>query len=259
MKVCTKCGIEKPESEFAFRKDTQKLRPICLQCGRDKKKIYYANHRKELLEKMKSYSIRNKVKISEYKKLYCAENITIISQKQKEYYAQNKEYILKQHERNRDHNNKKKKEYREKNRELIAEKYKKWAYENEETRLAARRVRKHIRMRTDPKYKLNSNFSQRMRESLKSGKNGKSWRELVDYNISDLKKHLEEHFQAGMSWSNYGKNGWEIDHKIPIAYFNYTSYNDSEFKMCWALTNLQPLWAKDNLRKGAKILPSMAF
>lgn len=57
----------------------------------------------------------------------------------------------------------------------------------------------------------------------------------------------------GMTWGNYGINGWTIDHKIPISVFNFTSSDHEDFKRCWALSNLQPLWAYDNISKGAKL------
>ena len=50
-----------------------------------------------------------------------------------------------------------------------------------------------------------------------------------------------------MSWDNYGE--WHIGHIIPKVFFKYKSTDDIEFKYCWSLDNLQPLWAKDNLRK----------
>ena len=56
-----------------------------------------------------------------------------------------------------------------------------------------------------------------------------------------------------MSWDNYGRNGWEIDHIKPISSFNFNSYKDKEFKECWSLENLQPLWAEENIRKSNKI------
>ena len=54
-----------------------------------------------------------------------------------------------------------------------------------------------------------------------------------------------------MNWNNYGK--WHIDHVRPDRSFNYKSVKDKEFQECWALKNLQPLWAIDNLKKGGKI------
>ena len=90
--------------------------------------------------------------------------------------------------------------------------------------------------------------------SLKSGKNGAPWESLVDYDHLALMTHLESLFTEGMSWSNYGygKDKWNIDHKIPIASFNITSKICQEFKDCWALDNLQPMWQVRNFEKGAK-------
>jgi len=70
----------------------------------------------------------------------------------------------------------------------------------------------------------------------------------------ELKAHLESKFQPGMDWDNYGFYGWHIDHKIPCAAFDLTK--EDEAKKCFHFTNLQPLWAKDNNFKRAKILTS---
>ena len=42
---------------------------------------------------------------------------------------------------------------------------------------------------------------------------------------------------------------WYIDHKVPIEKFNYSSYEEKEFKLCWSLENLQPMWAEENCKK----------
>lgn len=54
-----------------------------------------------------------------------------------------------------------------------------------------------------------------------------------------------------MSWEKLPEI--HIDHKIPLAVFNFNTAEDCDFKRAWALENLQPLWAKDNLSKGAKL------
>jgi DNA/RNA endonuclease G (NUC1) len=62
-----------------------------------------------------------------------------------------------------------------------------------------------------------------------------------------LKAHLEAKFLPGMTWDNYGVHGWHIDHIIPCAAFDLSK--ETEQRKCFHFTNLQPLWAKDNLRK----------
>jgi len=57
-----------------------------------------------------------------------------------------------------------------------------------------------------------------------------------------------------MTWDNYGRNGWHIDHIIPISFFEFKSVNDTEFKYCWNLNNLQPLWESENISKGNKLI-----
>jgi len=61
---------------------------------------------------------------------------------------------------------------------------------------------------------------------------------------------LETKFLEGMDWDNYGIYGWHIDHIKPCSLFNLE--NIEEQKKCFHYTNLQPLWAIDNLKKGNK-------
>ncbi len=79
-------------------------------------------------------------------------------------------------------------------------------------------------------------------------KNGQHWPDLVGWDIEQLMAHLELRFQTGMTWDNYGE--WHIDHVIPRSWFQIEAVGDKAFKSCWALENLQPLWAKDNISKG---------
>lgn len=114
------------------------------------------------------------------------------------------------------------------------------------------KISKESNLKKYYKNKVSMNFSRRMRKSLNGLKDGMSWTKLVDYDLIDLKNHLEKQFTEGMSWDNYGE--WHIDHKIPISKFNITSVEDDDFKKCWALDNLQPLWGLDNIKKSDKLI-----
>ena len=101
---------------------------------------------------------------------------------------------------------------------------------------------------------LNRILSNYVRRTLGKGGRGSAWKKSVGYDIPQLMQHLEKQFTVGMAWENYGK--WHIDHIIPRAVFNYRKVTDIDFKKCWALSNLQPLWAKDNWNKSAKLSKS---
>lgn len=65
---------------------------------------------------------------------------------------------------------------------------------------------------------------------------------------SELKRYLESKFHEGMTWENHSAKGWHVDHIIPISSFDLN--NPEDVKKCFHFTNLQPLWAQDNLKKG---------
>jgi hypothetical protein len=141
------------------------------------------------------------------------------------------------------------KRYYERHRERIASdrKMKPTTAEARERSNARQRGR-----RSNPQFVLHSRMTLSIRNCLKTGKGGRSWQELVGYSCDDLRRHLERQFLKGMSWERMGE--WHIDHIIPASSFVFASAEDAEFKACWALTNLRPLWAEDNHRKGPKRL-----
>ena len=74
--------------------------------------------------------------------------------------------------------------------------------------------------------------------------------ELLGCSIEDFKKHLESLWKEGMSWENQGYKGWHIDHIRPCISFNLT--DPEQQKQCFHWSNMQPLWAKENMEKGDK-------
>ena len=126
-----------------------------------------------------------------------------------------------------------------------------------------RNLAERQRAKTDIQFKLNRKMRSSMCHSLRynGSKNGRHWEDLVGYTLTDLKKHLQKQFIDGMTWDNWGE--WHIDHVIPISAFNFTDPSHTDFKRCWSLKNLQPLWAFDNLSKNDKLekpfQPSLAL
>lgn len=126
-------------------------------------------------------------------------------------------------------------QYRKDNREKISEKI--YAYEKK---------RKEI----DPTFKLLKTLRSRLGNVLKRKGIEKTVNtiELLGCTIDFLKGFIEAKFKNGMNWENHGD--WHIDHIRPCASFNLT--NEEDVKKCFHYTNLQPLWAKENLIKGSK-------
>lgn len=83
-------------------------------------------------------------------------------------------------------------------------------------------------------------------------KNNNNFYVLLGYSIKDLKEHLEKYFSEGMTWKKFNHGEIHIDHIIPKCHFNLK--DEKDIKACWSLENLQPLWAKDNIRKSKKII-----
>lgn len=123
-------------------------------------------------------------------------------------------------------------------------KAKEWRQNNPE------KQREYVRKRLlSPKVRLSFNTSKAIRDSLFGAKIGRKWESLVNYTVDDLRAHLERLFQPGMTWENYGRYGWHVDHIVPLAVHNFETPDDIDFQKAWALSNLQPLWAHDNLSK----------
>jgi hypothetical protein len=161
------------------------------------------------------------------------------------------------------------KRYRNKNIDKLKEYYKEWAEDNrtnlreyhtewrdnnrEKVREWARNYERKRRAE-DPKYRLAARTRTAVYTCLKEASVVKyrSTFDILGYTIEELMQHLEKQFTERMTWENYGE--WHVDHIRPMASFNFTSPEDEEFKACWSLDNLQPLWGPDNLSKGSKML-----
>ncbi len=130
---------------------------------------------------------------------------------------------------------------------------KKWCIENPEKKRAYSK-KAMTKYYSTTKGKLHRNMKGRISSTIKRGsKTYRHWECLIGYTVEQLKKHLEKQFLPGMTWKNYGRAGWHIDHIIPVSVFNFNTPEDIDFRRCWALKNLQPLWAFDNISKNNKL------
>lgn len=156
--------------------------------------------------------------------------------------------------------------YHQNHKESDAATKKQWYQDNKE--LTKKRVKRNIHKRreTDILFVLKEKISNRVWAAVKGRKGGKSIKKFLPYSMEELKKHLEVLFEPWMSWENYGAYRadiwddsdsstwtWNIDHIIPHSKFKYVSMEDQKFKDCWALNNLRPYSAKQNVIDGDRI------
>jgi len=112
-----------------------------------------------------------------------------------------------------------------------------------------KRVRAYKKKRwADASYRLEHLCRVRIRVAVKGIAKSANTAELIGCSIEHLIKHLESQFKEGMSWKNYGFRGWHVDHIKPCAAFDLS--DSSQQRTCFHYTNLQPLWAEDNFKKG---------
>jgi hypothetical protein len=144
-------------------------------------------------------------------------------------------------------------EYRDENRDALRMKYREYYKNNREKILIKSSEDRKKRKKTDTEYRIKCNLRSRFSGHLRRVGTTKteSVIDLIGCTASELMLKIEEKWQKGMSWENYGFYGWHIDHIKPCSSFNMLDINSQ--KECFHYSNLQPLWAFDNLSKNDKI------
>ena len=157
-------------------------------------------------------------------------------------------------EKNKKHLKEYHKQWSKKNREHLREYHAKWREENREDLNEYKRIYEKTKKDSDPSYKLACYTRTAIYTCLKE-RNINKYKNTFDYlpyTLEDLMEHLQSQFREDMTWDNYGE--WHVDHIKPMVSFNISSPEDEEFKECWSLNNLQPLWGEENLSKGSTYL-----
>lgn len=232
-KICITCSIEKNISEYTIHKNAPDgLRYNCKSCRKLQAHEHYLKNKEKYRKLHKEYHKKNIEKIKELSKRIYEKNKTnpIFKMNKKQYDA----------------------EYHKLNYEKI-KKYKKiYKRNNIEKVRASERVYRKNKKETDLNYKIRSILRSRISAAIKNDGGSKSLSsiELLGCSIEIAKKHIESKFKIGMSWKNWNHKTWHIDHIKPLASFDLTK--PEEQKKAFHFSNLQPLWAEENLKKGAK-------
>ena len=216
-KVCSKCKQEKKVCEFGNSKSSKDgLLYCCKKCNNKRSVEYRKNNPEKVLEITRNWT------------------------------AINPEWVYNRH-----------KKWRDENRELANEIKRDWLNKNPEKRKQYRenykprkREQRKERRNTDPIFNLTNRMRGRLRKYLiilNITKTNKTF-EIVGCSPQFLKEHLEKQFVDGMTWEN--RSEWHIDHKIPLS---SAKTEEELYKLCH-YTNLQPLWAEENLKKSNKII-----
>jgi hypothetical protein len=266
-KKCTKCKDEFPATREFFHKHINGKYGVTSRCKECLKLDYRESYKKQ---KLKTHNYKSgKKRCTNCKEEFPA-TLEFFTKKVNGKYGLtskckkcNNSYLKQNYQKHRDKRLEQKKEYHKNNREKLKQKNKKWYHENKEYVLEQRKIyaesnkdvirerqRKYMinKYYSDAHTKIKMNLSRRMRDFFK--KNGSRTVDFIGCSIDDLKIHIEKQFVDGMSWENYGVHGWHIDHIRPCCSFDLT--DPEQQKECFHYTNLQPLWAKDNIRKGGR-------
>ena len=250
-----KCGsVEKFEALLRSRKQKKtQVTKKWTALNKEHVKVHSKQYRKEHQDRdrltNKSWRQANSQKMTEYVKQYNEQHYfknkeKVLGQK-KQYHGENKEKILDQ-----------KKHYYKENKEKVNAKNKNRYCETmndpvkKEKRLKCIREYEHKVVKINTEMMIRKRLRGRITAAIK--KNAKTGSAVQDLgcSIAELKIYIESKFQPGMTWEGWSSRGGHLDHIRPLSSFNLQ--NPEEFKQAVHYTNLQPLWARDNLIKSDK-------
>lgn len=265
LKTCTKCGIEKPLTRKNFREVVRQRktgvfvtwRGECLICDRERARSHQSVYRNE-----------NKAALAAARKVRCADpkrkaarNAVDLATRQRKRFAANEDaerarlirrlLVLMQR--------------RAESLEWPAGKPSQlvcWLWNRpgmtEAQRYAARyrldaefQIAERIRRQINKRRKRDD-VADIMRSALVRGGKSSKVQQLLGYTIAELHQHLERQFTDGMDWPAFASGAIHIDHIIPQSSFDLS--NENEWRACWCLSNLRPVWADENRAKSDKVL-----
>lgn len=160
-----------------------------------------------------------------------------------------REWNRRKREQDPEYFRKKAREYRKRNPGAAVEVTKRWRQRNPEAHRKSAREYTRRRRQRDPNFRIACTLRSRLGRFTKGMPVAGSTVRDLGTSLPEFKKYIESLFKPGMTWENWGRDGWHLDHIKPLASFDLT--DREQFLEACHYINLQPLWAEDNMRKGA--------
>lgn len=227
VKKCIDCGeIKLLDSFRKYKRSKDGRQARCKKCQKIIDEIWRKKNYEKITSNWRRHYDKNKEKIKK---------------RASDWERENKEYVRIR-----------RKKYRHKNSDKIKKSLKIYGKNNRE------KLNKYLvsyrkeRSKIDPDFEVSISMQRILHRVIRQTTSMKDKRthEILGYTAKDLRKHLESKFLPGMSWKN--RSEWHIDHIKPVSAFITDGINDPA--IINALDNLQPLWAEDNMRKGANYI-----
>lgn len=240
MKKCKKCQIGKSLDQYGDNKNNSDGKSIyCKECERLRGIEYRKKNREKVSQSSKNWRKKNPEKYKKTIESYLDKNPNMISKERLKIYRKDENFRKKQSNR--------RKEYYLNNIEQERKKSKKYYHDNKDVIRRKNNEWKNNKRKTDGFYRMKINLRHRLRDYLIGESKGKRTKEIVGLDKTEFKSYIESKFIEGMSWENYGE--WHLDHIIPLC----QAKNNQDALRLNHYTNLQPLWAEENLRKNRKL------
>lgn len=252
LKKCSICGEEKHASLEYFYKKLDGLMAKCKVCTSESDRLYREKNKEKITMRKKIHRTNN---VNQYKQKdseYYSKSRREILEKKKKYYLDNKEKKSEYNRNYRSLNNENLKingkEYSQNNKGKIIAYQKQYRFLNRLQLNEKKRIERLEKRKADLSYRILHNLRSRVNLAVKGKLKSNKTIELIGCSIHLLRSHISAQFKQGMSWDNYGE--WHVDHIRPCASFDLS--DPEQQRLCFSYTNLQPLWANENLIKGAK-------
>ena len=235
MKQCNTCGVTKDHSEFSTKPGRNGIRRLsheCKMCRSAKSKAKYANEtqeeRENRISKAKAWKASNRDVVNGLKRKYNLQKkvIKLSSMPHDHHVRAYQSYQLKQSLKHDQHVR---------------------AYQSYQLKQSLKHDQHVKEWKSFVRYAVYQRLKRGVQRGMKDKAANSNWPDYLGYSVGELVDHIESQFTDGMGWHNMSE--WHRDHILPIRSFDLDRVDSEDFKRCYSLDNLMPVWAEDNMNK----------